>query len=482
MRVTSVRARLLLWNIGILALVLFGFLFIAHVAIRTYLLSSLDQRLTGLADRSAHFLTRVNPNFRPPPLPSDGEAPAALNRNRAHRMPVRLFDRQGRHIDPFGQPMEDAAIPWDRAALIRATSESVLITNVREGDDPLRVLTRPLQRDGQEFGVMQVAISYAEAETLLESLTTLLLMLVPCALVVAALGGLLLTKRALQPVRQIVDAAAALNPDDLSQRLPVMGDDEFAHLAITMNGMLERIHTAFARLKELYESERRFTADASHELRTPLTALKANTSLALRGERTPAQYREALHAADQAADTMTRLVQDLLLLARSDCGQLVLDCQEVEPAMLLRDAVALLTPYEGQPCVSIEFAEGVGTIHGDPQHLHRLVVNLLENALRHTPTNGRVTLGATREGEMIVLVVADTGEGVTPEQLAHLGERFYRVDAARAREHGGAGLGLAICRSIVEAHHGMMTFDSAPGAGMTVTIALPSALRMLTSS
>lgn len=498
MRVTSVRARLLLWNIGLLATILFGFLLVTHFAVRGYLLNSIDRRLEGMSHWQARYYERRDDGQRSPSPspPRSGERERRMSR--FMRM-VRYYDLNGNPIPIVDQPDQKPSPPldqesldatiagadrvnqllstrkeWDRETLSQALAGTEHYSFVRDEEGPLRVLTKPVVRNSKQVGVVQLAVSFAEAEVMLNSLTLMLLLLVPCALVLAGVGGYFLTRHTLGPIRQIVDAAEALNPDDLSQRLPVVGADEFAHLATTMNGMLNRIEGAFTRLKESVERERRFTADASHELRTPLTAIKANTSLALKGERTPEQYREALMAVNQASDSMTRLVQDLLLLARSDSGQLALDPQDVDPRVLFEDAVALLQPSKTQAPVSIQVEEGTGTIHGDRQHLQRLVANLLENALRYTPADGHITLTARRQDGAVVLSVADTGEGIAPEDLAHLGERFFRADPSRARQHGGAGLGLAICRSIVEAHHGTMTIDSAPGEGTRVTVTLPA--------
>jgi heavy metal sensor kinase len=476
-RPTSVRLRLLVWNTGLLALVLIGFVLIAQAVIRSYLVSDIDRRIEDMARRFAEGFAG---NERPPGPPPGGPPPERRGETRGReqspfRPDMRMFDLEGVAFKGPGQSEAPADKPWDPKSFAKAASGQTVVATVQEEDVTLRVLSRPLVRDGKRLGVLQVAASYAETQALLGSMTSLSLILVPCALVVAGLGGLILTNRALQPVRRITESANSLNPDDLSQRLPVVGADEFAGLARTMNGMLERIEDAFVRLSRSFERERRFTADASHELRTPLTAMKANTTLALRGDRTPEQYREALQAVDSAADAMIRLVQGLLLLARSDRGQLELVYESVDLRELLDDAAAAARSNQPQAPVRIRIAEDAGAIRGDPDHLSRLIVNLLENALRHTPPDGEVTIEANGQGDNVVLSVADTGEGIPAEHLQHLGERFYRVDTARSREHGGTGLGLAICNSIVAAHGGTLTIDSAPGRGTRVTISLPRA-------
>jgi signal transduction histidine kinase len=301
----------------------------------------------------------------------------------------------------------------------------------------------------------------------------MMFVLMPCVLLVAGVGGVLLTDRALGPVRFIVHTAEQLNPDDLSQRLPVVGKDEFAQLASTMNGMLARIEIAFTKLRLTLERERRFTADASHELRTPLTAITANASLTLNGDTSLDEYRESMQSINLAANMMRRLIEDLLLLARSDSGQLQLNYEQVNIFDLMTWAIDMVRKNDAQAIIQIQLVADGESLWGDPTHLLRVLVNLLKNAIRHTPAAGKITLAAAHQDKQVVLSVTDTGDGIAPEHLAHLGERFYRPDSSRAREYGGTGLGLAICKGIVEAHQGSMHIDSTPGKGTTVSITLP---------
>src|SRR5262249_37324681 len=248
----------------------------------------------------------------------------------------RLLDLSGRAMAPFS---DDG--PWDPETFALAAGGGEGYSVVVIDNEPVRIFSVPLRRAGQVQGVVQVAYPLSEQERLDNGMVRTVAMLIPLGLLVAALGGLFLTDRALRPVREVTQAAAQIGAEDLSRRLEVKGQDEFSELAATFNGMTARLETAFGRLREAYEQQRRFTSDASHELRTPLTAIKANTSLALCGERTPAEYREALQAADEAADLMGRIVQDLLLLARSDAGELVMRREPTELEPVLRRALAV---------------------------------------------------------------------------------------------------------------------------------------------
>jgi heavy metal sensor kinase len=345
-------------------------------------------------------------------------------------------------------------------------------------DQPVRVLSVPLFQDGKVARVLQLAFPLTAVYEDLGRLTRTLLTLFPLALLAAALGGALLTDRALRPVRQITQAAAQIGASDLSERLPAKGHDEFSELAATFNGMLSRLEQAFTQLAQALEQQRRFTADASHELRTPLTIIKANTSLALEEERSTLEYRRALEAADRAADTTNRIVQDLLLLARGDVGQLGLDRRSIPIGELLECAAE---PFRGSqaPSIAVELADPALMVTADPYRLVRLFSNLLANAVRHTPPTGSITVSADAEQDGVVVRVRDTGEGIPPEHLPHVCERFYRVDAARNRRHGGTGLGLAICQSLVEAHNGSLTLESVVGEGTTVTVWLPGSVPVI---
>jgi heavy metal sensor kinase len=334
----------------------------------------------------------------------------------------------------------------------------------------------PIERRGRVDEVLQLAYPLYGVLREIDGLESTLLALVPFGLLAAGLGGAFLTGRALRPVREIAGTAARLGASDLSERLPVSGHDEFSELSSSFNAML-------ARLEEAFERQRRFTADASHELRTPLSIIKANTSMALEHPWPEERYREFLAAIDTAAGRQSRIVEELLFLARADAGRLARDVGPVCLIEALEEAAEAVTRpgYPGVPtkwvdgcwpCIRLESIDPALMVRGSGSELTRLFTNLLENAVRHTPPEGTVTVSARVDAMSVTVTVTDTGEGIAPEHLPHLGERFYRVDAARSAGTGGTGLGLAICRSITEAHGGRMTLESQVGAGTAVRIRL----------
>jgi signal transduction histidine kinase len=389
---------------------------------------------------------------------------------------VIIVSLQGKPLGPH--PSERL---WDPDAFETARGGKAGFSTVTVEGERVRVFSAPARRDGVQDGVIQVAHPLGELQRLVDSQLRTLFVLIPLALGVAGLSGLFLTSHALRPVRRITQAAAQIGAEDLSQRLEVTGKDELAELATTFNGMIGRLEGAFAglsqayrRLEASYKEQQRFTADASHELRTPLTRIKGMTSLALSGPHCADEYREALVVADQAADAMGRIVQDLLLLARADAGQLTLRFAPTRVEEALEHAAARLEGHPGAPIRCEPLTQPL-PVNGDLDHLTRLVVNLLENAVRHTPSHGEVRMTARREAADVVIRISDTGEGIPPEHLPHVCERFYRVDASRTRADGGTGLGLAICQSIVQAHGGTLTLHSTPGQGTTVEVRLPAA-------
>jgi heavy metal sensor kinase len=379
----------------------------------------------------------------------------------------RLFDAEGKPWSP--RPYFDPDPAWDPGPVTEALAgrqqHSTTSVEIEGNRVRVRVFTAPRYEDGRIVGAVQVARDLWYLDRLWRGQVGTLLALLPVSLLVAGIGGLFLTNRALRPVQDVTHAAAQIGAEDLSRRLKVTGRDELAELASTFNGMIARLQAAF-------EQQRRFTADASHELRTPLARIKVTTSMALAGEQPPEEYKTALRIADQAANVMDRLIQQLLLLARADAGQLQIQRSRLDLRDVLQEAVTAVNHKETVP-VALDLPAEPIEINGDADHLGRVFVNLLDNALRHTPAEGQIVVRARVVGDHVEARVTDTGEGIAPEHLPHLGERFYRVDAARARKSGGTGLGLAISRSIVQAHGGHLTIESEVGQGTVVTVSLP---------
>jgi two-component system OmpR family sensor kinase len=293
-------------------------------------------------------------------------------------------------------------------------------------------------------------------------------------LIAGVRGGTWLAERALSPVAEIARTAQQIvRAEDLAQRVPAAPtDDELGQLTDTINEMLER-------LERLFVAQRQFVADVSHELRTPLTAMRGNLELLRRGaSRDPQALDETLGAMEYEVNRLVRLSGDLLLLAQAEAG-LSLRQESVALDELVLEVVRELRPLAGHVSLIPAIDEQVA-VQGDRDRLKQALLNVVVNALQHTPAGGTVRVGLSRADSVARLWVSDTGAGISPENLNRIFDRFYRVDKARSRSSGGAGLGLAIVKWIVEAHGGTVSVESQPGQGSTFTLLIPEQMAQRT--
>jgi heavy metal sensor kinase len=287
-------------------------------------------------------------------------------------------------------------------------------------------------------------------------------------LAVGLAGGWLVSARILRPVAAIAATASAISETNLSERIDeATVDRELAGLADILNAM-------FARLEAAFERQVRFTADASHELRTPLAIIRSHAELALARPRTAEEYREAVETCLRASTRMTALVEGLLTLARADAGKLDLSREPVDLKRLVTETVALLRPLAEAKGLRVEMDLAPAIVRGDADRLAQVVTNLMSNAVQYNRPAGAVRLRLAVTDGWAVLSVGDTGRGIQEADRPHLFERFFRVDKARGRASGGHGLGLAICKSIVQAHGGTIGFQTEWEHGSTFWVRLPT--------
>lgn len=319
---------------------------------------------------------------------------------------------------------------------------------------------------GQELDPVLVTLANLQAQLLLGLLLALFL---------AGLGGFFLAGRALRPIDRITQIAQAISATDLGRRIRYQGPaDELGRLAQTFDTMLDRLQAAFAR-------ERRFTDDAAHELRTPLTALKGRIGVTLSRPRSPAAYQETLQEMEGQVDRLIRLSNDLLFMARLDQGQFRPHVEEIVAADLLGAVLDHVRPAAEDK--RLHLAQEIPAdlvLQGDLDLLLRLFLNLLDNAVKYTPEDGRITLQGCYLEAATQLTVRDSGPGIAAGHLPHLFDRFYRVEEDRARRsstngQSGAGLGLAIAHEIARAHGGTLSVESdqVAGDGTTFVLRLP---------
>jgi len=486
----SVRARLTLWYIAVLGLGLS--LFAGAVVWQTGQAASaaLDTTLRQRAGDVAGDLRFNRGIVLRPDAPDEGAGQLG-----GTTLWVRVLGPEGRVALRQGPPF-----PGLPADLLSATRAGVYDRELA-GERHVRVLVQPVVRDGRRAATVQIITTTDQIEAARRQLLETMGVAGGVILVAAALGGLFLADRALRPVDRITRLAARIGAGDLHCRL---GDatemrgrpararaDELGRLARTFDGML-------ARLEEADERRRRLTADAAHELATPVATIVCGAEVALRQPRDADSYRAALaHNLDEGRH-LGRIVEDLLLLARADAGRLPLERELVELDEVCRQAARAVRPLADDRAVALRTSSPPGALltMGDEGRLGQVVRNLLDNALRHTPAGGAVTLtlrlepggagAADRTGgaDWVVLRVRDTGQGVAPHERERIFERFHRGDVGETaategpRRAVGSGLGLAICKAIVEAHGGQIRVETngldTPGTGAQFVVVLPS--------
>jgi len=280
-------------------------------------------------------------------------------------------------------------------------------------------------------------------------------------------GGWWLSTRAIRPIKEISAAAAKISGGDLSQRIPAADtDNELGQLASVLN-------STFARLEANFAQQARFTSDAAHELRTPVSVMLTQTQSALTRERPAPEYRETLEACQRAAQRMRRLIESLLELARLDAGQNPSRSAPVELAQLTNDCIELIRPLAAERRITIDADLPATVCTGDTDHLALVITNLLTNAIQYNHDGGEIRISVQQTKGAAVLTVADTGQGISTENLPHIFERFWRADKSRTRADGRTGLGLAIAKSIMDAHGGSIAVASELGKGSVFTLRLP---------
>ncbi len=332
----------------------------------------------------------------------------------------------------------------------------------------LRVLMTTFSVAGHTYHV-QVAASMNDFYDAINRFKLVLLLFSPLLLVLASIGGYWMSRRALNPVDEIIRDAQSINSRNLSRRLVVPhSGDELQRLSETLNGMLQGLETAFNRITQ-------FTADASHELRTPLALMRTTAELSLRRSCTESEYKEVLTQILGDLEKTSALLERLMLLVRADAGVETLQRVPVSLGERLhevcRDGRTLAAAK--QITLLEDLASKPLLVNGDPDALHRMFLILIDNAVKYTPSQGRIKVSLTSSDGFAIAEVLDSGIGIAASDLPQIFDRFYRADKVRPRESGGTGLGLSIARWVAEAHGGSIGVQSSLGEGSVFEVSLP---------
>lgn len=472
MKPLSLRTQLTLFYSLAVVTILAGFVLLSYHSLAVLLERSTDEELSEraaalrgyLAFRNGQLLLAFNPD-------DPGEAYFIHNATRYYQ----AFDLSDGSMEVQSRDLELLGVhpsPEEVSILGRQPG----ITDVTTAEGTIRFHDSVFATQGNLF-LIRVGVSMRPVHAALGQFTRALLVLVPVGVLLAALGGWQMARNALRPIRDVAAAARRLDIERLNERMPMRGTgDELDQLAESFNHTLARLEDAVGQMKQ-------FTASVSHELRTPLTAMRGEAEVALLEAKSVEDYRRVLASQLEEIERLTRIVNQLLTLARAEAGEIRMGDSPVDLSALVASLAEQMEPVADSRQVELRAEPGVGvTVRGDASWLERVVLNLLDNAVKFTLPGGQVRLTVAVENGQAVLRVSDTGIGIPAEALPHIFDRFYRVEPSRSKNIEGVGLGLALVKWIVDRHHGRIEVESRPGQGSCFAVWLPPVQPLLSES
>jgi signal transduction histidine kinase len=440
-----------------------------YVGIRTASYADLDRHLRTLAG------TEVASAFDQPVSPHVHELPVSgLGGSAFVEKVVQVFDASGRLVvSSRGRAENPRLIP--QSVVADSLHGETPVVTITDGGVPIRVVALRKAHDGIDY-VFVVGVVISELVNNMARVRWLLVVVWVLSTAATAAVGFALASTALRPVRRITERALHIAKTDIRARLePPNVDDEIGAMGRSLNTLLERLHAAL-------DANRRFAADAAHELRSPITAMAGEIDVALRRERTAAEYRETLELVRERLSSLSAIIRDLMLLVYTQEGRETIVRQELSLEALVNTSVARLAAAAALRgiTVSVRNLAGLWT-YGDASILGRVFDNVIENAIRYNRDGGTVTIDArftdapadSWNPAVITVRITDEGPGIPPGELHRIFERFYRVDTSRNRHTGGAGLGLAIAREVLAVFHGTIHVEQTSPRGTTMAIRLP---------
>ncbi len=460
----TIRLRLTLWGTGISLLVCLLALTVLYAGVRY----SLYREVDAFLQEEIHEFYGVVREHHDDVKRAETEIRLHLGSRSRGDLRFRVLDETGSVL--ISSDSNDPVPPTRLIDRITRDAQTTACASLEPpGEPPVRVCSMLVTAPDGRRQIAQASYSLDRVNASLAVLRHVAGISMLLAALLAMGAGRLLASRSLAPLHQLTSTAERISGNRLSDRLPRShNEDEFDRLAAVLNELLDRIEQYVKRMQQ-------FAADASHELRSPLAALRGAAEVALSRWRTREEFRRVVEESIEHYDRLIRIAEDLLLLARLDAGEAVILKERIELRQAVEDVVDLFSPLAGERGILLTLVPGEAvSMVGDSGRLRQVLANLLDNAIKYTPAQGTVEVSLSRIGGCARLRVADSGVGISVEHLPRLFDRFYRVDRSRSRTGvNGVGLGLAICRSIVEAHAGTLRVESQPGKGTTVLLDLP---------
>jgi heavy metal sensor kinase len=451
----SIRARLTGWYAVVLTVMMIVYATATFVAVRHEFLEQLDERLHDDFEVAEGRLTRT----------ADGRVAWAPDAHQdAHDGEAKVYEVWAATGEQIHRSGAATALP---PIAFTAITSSYRYETVVANSERWRTLAAPVTIGGHTV-VLRVSRSEERVREELSEVLIVLILGLPLVVALAGVGGYVLARRALAPIDHLASEAQRITAERLHERLTVPNErDEIGRLTGVIN-------QTFARLESSFDQLRRFTADSSHELRTPLAVVRGIGEAAVAERRTPAEYEEAIGSMLEEIDRMSTLVDTLLRLSHTDTGTIRLSREPINLDQLVSDVVASLgiLAEERNQTVTLKTGNTV-TVMGDRLVLREAVTNVLDNAIKYGPLNSTVMISVDRNTDHALLTIADEGPGVPAEHRERIFHRFFRLDEARSRDGGGAGLGLAIAKWAVEIHGGRITVNGRQGGGSEFLIQLP---------
>jgi heavy metal sensor kinase len=460
--IRSLRARLTLWYVAFFSLLFLLFSLFLHSVLSRALERRLDESLSVVANTATALFEDEFVEMKGDPARAASEVLADL-RLKGSTVAFLAGDRVLGSSAPIA--------PEDLADIIRRAGANPqprqVVAVPQAGPNGAHAAVDRITLAGQNYVVLAVQ-PLDEVVADLALLRQVLLLALPLLVGLAGIGGYWLTSRNLAPLAYLAAQTRRISHSNLETRLEIgPAAEELAALKDSFNELLSRLDQSFDHM-------RRFVADASHELRTPVSIIRGEADVALSQDRSSAEYQQTLAIILDESRRLSRLVDDLLNLARADAGRVKLQVEEFYLNDLVAECCRSAQSLASARRIALEcHAAGDVAFRGDEELVRRMVMNLIDNAIRYTSESGRVTVALETEGAGVAIRVSDTGAGIPPEAVPHVFERFYRGDKARSRQDGGFGLGLPIVKWIAESHHGAVELATTPGAGSTFTVTMP---------